>query len=238
MSLKVFKIKSGGDDNQDGSGNQDGQNQDGNNSDGENNQDNNQDGSGSQNDGDNAGQDFASLPEWAQKQFKDLRTENAKHRTNNNNLSTRMEKFENGFKSMFGEQDADADPQVQLETMQGEYESVATQNAILSIALENGVVGAENVEYFQFLMDKSLNSLKEGEEMSQEQLGEILSKCSKGNNANANTSTNDGKKGGQGPDQKDGDVTQEDFDKMGILEKSALYRSKPDLYNKLFKGSL
>lgn len=187
--------------------------------------------------GDDDGQDFDSLPDWAKKQIKSLRSENAKHRTTSNNLSTKMEKFEEGFKKMFGEDDADADPEKKLEALSGEYEQAVTRNAILELALQNGISGSEKMEYFEFLMSKNLESLEEGEEMTEEMFEDILGKVStQFSGQTGTTSTRDEGKGGEGPGKGADEVTQEEFNKMTIVEKSKLYQTKPELYNKLMKS--
>jgi cell division protein FtsB len=181
-------------------------------------------------------QDLSALPESVQKMIKDLRTENAKYRTERNGLSSKLEKFEKGFKTMFGEEDDDVEPQVKIDALQGQYESLSTRNAILEIAIENGISGSENIEYFEFLMSKKLGSLQENEEMTEDDLADIISKLNvKSGGGKANTSTNDGGKGGKGPESKD-EINQESFNKMTITEKSKLYQTKPELYNKLMRG--
>lgn len=173
-----------------------------------------------------------SLDEKTKKYIKKLRDENAKRRTESNNLTTKMEKMEKGFKAMFGEEDDDTDPEEKVKTLSSQYESVVTENAILKLALENGIVGAENIEYFEFQMSKKLNSLQEGEEMTDEDLAEILGKCSKaGVKKPADTSVKGDKD--KKPDSKPDEVTQEEFDKMGMIQKSNLYLKNPDLYKKL-----
>jgi len=179
--------------------------------------------------------DLDSLPKSAQKLIKNLRSENAKHRTKNNNLMTKQEKLDKVLKTLSGEEGDDEDPETKLEALQQNYSSVATKNAILELALENGVNGAENYEYFEFLMSKKINSLEEGEEMTEEDVEEIVTKCSKGAGNKANTSTKTGEQGKK-PDEKADEVTQEEFNKMGMVQKSRLYQSNPELYNKLMKG--
>lgn len=179
--------------------------------------------------------DVSKLDPAAQKMIKDLRAENAKHRTSNNNLTTKMEKFESGLKNLFGEGD-DEDPSVQLEALTGNYESAVTRNAILELALENGVSGKKNVEYFEFLMNKSLSSLGEGEEMSEETLAEIVSQATP-TKGNANTSTKKDGTDNKNPKEDPEEVTQEQFNKMGMTQKSILYRTKPELYKKLLAGA-
>lgn len=182
--------------------------------------------------------DFDSLDDKTKKMIKKLRGENKKRRTENNNLSTKLEKFEKGLKSLFGNDDDDADPEEQLETVTGQYQSAVTENSILRLAVANGISGEENLEYFEFLMSKRLNSLEEGEELDEDDLEEIISKISaKSNGGKATTSTKDGGKGGKGPGKDSDEVTQEEFDKMGITAKSKLYEKNPSLYEKLRAGS-
>ncbi len=180
--------------------------------------------------------DLESLDDKTKKYIKKLRGENAKRRTDHNVMTSKMEKWEKGLKSMFGDDEDETPPEQKLEAMSGQYESAVTENAILKLALENGITGAENVEYFEFQMGKILGSLEEGEEMTEEQLDEVLAKCSR-SGGKANTSTKDSGKGGKGPEKKDGETTQAEFDKMGISQKSLLYGKSPELYNKLMANS-
>lgn len=179
--------------------------------------------------------DISDLSEDAQKVIKDLRAENAKHRTKNNNLSTKMDKFESGLKKLFGDDDDESTPEQKLDAMTGNYESMATRTAILELAVNNGVSGADNVEYFEFLMSKKFNSLEEGEEITEEDIEAIVAKCSTGG-GKANSSTND-RKAGKKPDEKAGEVTQEQFNKMNIIQKQKLYKENAELYTKLMKNA-
>lgn len=189
-------------------------------------------------DEDDDGPDFDSLDDKTKKYIKKLRDENKSRRTETNNLTTKMEKFEKGFKAMFGDEEDDKDPEQVLNTLKGQFESSVSENAILRLAVENGISGVENLEYFEFLMAKKLNSLEEGEEMTEEDLDDILSKCSKGAGGKANTSTKDaGKGGGKDPGKSGDEVTQEEFNKMTITQKSNLYNKNPALYEKLMKNS-
>lgn len=233
--LSLFRLRVSGDEGSGDSGNQNSDDQNNNNSNDGNGGDQ---GSGNNDDQGNDGKfEISDLPQGAQKLIKDLRAENAKHRTSNNNLSTEMEKFKTGLKGLFGEGDDDVDPAKQLETVTGNYESAVTRNAILELAVENGISGKENLEYFEFLMNKSLSSLKEGEEMTEETLAEIVAQ-SVPTKGPANTSTkNDGDNDNGGADDKDDEVTQEEFNKMGMTQKSLLYRQKPELYKKLLAGA-
>ena len=194
-------------------------------------------GTGDNEDEDEDDQDEDLSPEEYKKQIKKLRAENAKHRLGNKALNEKMSKFEKVFKAFSGD-DEEVDPEEQLGQVTHQYEAAVTRNAILELALENGISGKDNLEYFEFLMSKTLNSLDEGEEMTEEQLEEILSKCSKaGGKGKATTSTNDKGKGDKDPDQTNDEVTQEEFDSMGMMQKSKLYQTNKALYEKLMKNS-
>lgn len=177
-------------------------------------------------------------PEEYKKIIKGLRAENAKRRLKEKTQTEKMSKFEKALKVLGGE-DEDENPEAQLDVMSQNYQSAVTRNAILELALENGISGSENLEYFEFLMGKALGSLEEGEEMTEDQLEEILTKCSKKGAGPANTSTKDsGVKGGKKlGDDKNTEVTQEEFNKMGITQKSLLFQKNPELYKKLMANS-
>lgn len=183
--------------------------------------------------------DVSTLPKEAQDMIKSLRAENAKHRTDKNALSARMEKIEKGLKGFLGEEsDEDKDPEVKLSKIQSEHEALSVRTAILELALEHGI-GKEDLEFFEFKMSKKLSSLAEGEELSEDAFAEILGsikgRAGNGGKAPANSSSGAGKKPDQGGSGDE--VTLEQFSKMGMLEKSALYQTKPDLYNKLMADS-
>ena len=121
--------------------------------------------------------DFDSLDPKTQKYIKSLRNENKERRTEFNKMSARMETFEKGLKKLFGGEDDDTgSPEEKLEAASSQLNSSVTENIILKLALSNGITGEENVEYFQFLMNKKLESLEEGEEVSDEDVEEIISK--------------------------------------------------------------
>lgn len=178
-----------------------------------------------------------SLPQEAQDLIKSLREENASHRTKNNNLSTRLESIEKGFKTMFGgeSEGQELTPEQQIEQLQGGYENLSYENAVMGLAYENGIP-MENYEYFNFLMGKAVNGLEEGQELSEEDLLQVIQK-SKGFNAtmdDSNTSV-DGNNGNNDPNQQSGEITLSSFTNMSVVEKSELYRKNPAVYNSLMK---
>lgn len=189
-------------------------------------------GDGGKKDGDDPGPGDKEFSPEAQKIIKDLRTENAKRRTDNNNFKTRMEKIEGGLKSMFDDDD-ESTPEEKLKKVSDDKDQLAVRNSLMSIAIENGI-GKDDYEYFEFLMSKRLGKLEEGQELSEEDLDSVLDSI-KSRKAGADTSTGDGG-GGKPPAGGASEVTQAEFDKMGITAKSLLYQQKPDLYNKLAKN--
>jgi hypothetical protein len=178
----------------------------------------------------NPGDSLESLPEWAQKEIKALRSESAKHRTSNKTLAERLEQFEKGLKGMLGVEDEDdLPPEHKIQIFQEQVQQMEFQNAVLSLGIDYGLSG-ETMDYFSFLLQKELDSLEEGEELSDERLLEVVQK-SKGNSQTPADSSVDKKKT-PSPDNSSS-VNVEQFSKMNVLEKSKLYSTNPDLYQTL-----
>lgn len=192
-------------------------------------------GSGNQNDkgdGGNGGSgsnDVNALPEWAKKEIQSLRQESAKHRTTNKELSTKLGTFEAALKKA-GLMEDETPPEKKLEQVTTQAEQLAIHNALLEIAVENGV-SKENFKYFSFLMNEKLAELSDDEELSEEDLNEILTQVQTGKGS-ANSSFGGGKGKGKGDEGNSG-VTLEEFAKMGIMAKSALYQKDAATYNRL-----
>lgn len=181
------------------------------------------------------GKDVGALPEWAQKELKDLRGESAKYRTQNKTLAERLEKLEKGLKGVFGEDEQDdSDPTEKVKTLSQVNSSLEVKNAMLQLALENGI-GVDEYEFFEFKMGKALESLEEGQEMTEDELTQIISGVkAKSGKGPANSSPKDTVKP---PPASGGEVTQEEFNKMTITQKSKLYQTNAALYEKLMKNS-
>jgi len=185
---------------------------------------------------------------WTPEQRKylaDLRKENAGHRTKNKELDSklssvneRFSKIETGLKGLFGDGDDKRTPEQQIEQLTAQNDNLALSNALRDVAWENDV-SKEDYEYFEFLVGKKLNTLKEGEELSDEQMAELATQ-SKTRKANSSTSV-----GGTGPDggggkpppppdnDPEGTPTVEDFMTMSLGEKSLLYGKFPKVYDRL-----
>lgn len=170
------------------------------------------------------------LPEWAQNEIKSLRGESAKHRTANKELSSKLNTFETAMKKA-GLLEDETPPEKKLESVTSQAEALAVQNALLEIAVEHGV-SKDNFKYFSFLMNEKLAELKDDEELTEEQLTEILDQVSTGNKGSGNSSFGGGKGKGKGNEEQTG-PTLEEFTKMGIMAKSTLFQKDSATYNRL-----
>jgi hypothetical protein len=126
-------------------------------------------------------------------------------------------------------------PEEKLKTVSAQNELASFNNAVLESALEFGVSKAD-LKYFRFLVQEKVAELKDGEELDDAAMGEIA-KQAKRTQANGGGSTSVGSGGGEGgsapkPGASDG-VTLEQFCKMNMGEKSALYLKNAALYNQL-----
>lgn len=178
---------------------------------------------------------------WTDKQkayVKGLRDENAKYRTRSKEqgsqvdaLTGRLDKFETGLKTLFGEEDDKLTPEERIEALQGKNEQLAIQSALQEAAFEYGI-GKESFDYFQFLVTKKLNELEEGEELADADLDAIAAQAKA--KVPANTSVGDGG-GGPPPTTGDGALTLNEFKVMGIGERSLLYQKDKNLYDSMVK---
>lgn len=198
-----------------------------------------EDGTGSQDDG-NEGEDDSifSDPKKAAELVKSLRTENAKHRTKNKELGSKLAAMEGTLgklkKAFGGEEDDESDPAEKVAELSSANERLTMELHLRDIARESGVP-AEREKYFRFLLAEKLEALEEGEELGEEDIAEAVKAATDGF---APKKSSTGVKPGTGdapnPDSKPGDVTVEQFVKMNSGEKSQLYTKNPDLYQKLF----
>lgn len=179
--------------------------------------------------------------EDAQKAIKALREENAKHRTTNKELMDRFGKLESGLKGLFGDNDP-GDPNKPIEdkitALEAKIQEEAAireareaEAALTQLAYDHKIPNDER-DYFEFLIEKELGSLKEGEQLSQEAIEEIAKKV-RVKSAPSATSVTDGEGGPKIPSNKDGEVTIDEFKDMSMGQKSALYSKDPALYNRL-----
>lgn len=235
-----------GDDNGGGSAGGDGDNGgDGGNAGGSDDNDGGKSGTGDdQNQNNNSGDqgnDVASLPDFAQKMIKDLRAENANSRTKAKSSEERLTRMEDGFKTALGLGDDDqVSPEDQISQLTAQSEQFAVRNAILEVAIEEGL-SKEQSDYFGYLLNKEGESLEEGAEVTEERYDELVNLAKgTGSQAGSANSSVDGDNGtdqgaGQGGTGGDaGTVTAEQFGAMGYGEKVQLRAKNEALYNKLF----
>lgn len=200
---------------------------------------------GSQEDDDNAegGEDegndvdFDKLPERTKKEILKLRKENKGLRTERNNSKTEAEKLKASLKKVLGDE-AEEDPEKVAEARAAENDDLKVRNSMLELALEHGVAKDQR-DYFEFLLSKEISGLKEGEELSDEAVQEIAEKAKAqgGGKGPANSSTKGDAQNGKNNSGKKGEVTEEQFAKMGITERTKLYRENRELYDRLMAAS-
>lgn len=182
---------------------------------------------------------------WTEKQksyIDSLRKESAKYRTKSKELdskvsevTTKLTKFEKGLKSLFGEgEDENVDPEEKIGQLSQALQAKEVQQTITELAYDNGIP-KEDKEYFEFLMMKRLQGLEENEELGEEDIAEIA-KQAKGRKLGA-SSVGAGLKPGSEGSKGTGEIGLEQFKKMSITEKSALYGKSPELYERLMQES-
>lgn len=182
-------------------------------------------------------ENFDSLPEWAKKEIKGLRSESAKNRTKSKDLETRFSKLESGLKTALGIEDEEEDPAEVAASLQNQNSSLELRNVILGLALENGI-GGDQLEYFEFLIGKGINSLDENEEeLSDEAIKAIVQKVKGQGQGPADSSVDDDQDQNPPGDGNGGEsgISLEEFTSMSVLERSNLYTKDPTTYNSLFK---
>lgn len=178
------------------------------------------------------GDDIADL-ETAKKVIADLRKENAKTRTSKNSVEERLTKFESGLKKLFGGDEEEELTPEKLQQFKTQSEEADSRAAILELAFEHGV-GKEGLKYFSFLVTDEVAGLEEGEEITDERLAELAAEA-RGKQVSSNTSVDDPKAPGGKPPATPvgGAVSLDEFVKMSIGEKSALYSKDTALYETL-----
>lgn len=179
--------------------------------------------------------DDDSLDEKTKKHIAKLRKENAKYRTKAKTADERALKLEQGLKGLVGGED-DVSPEEKLKNLQSQQEQVSFRAVVLEAALEHGVP-KDKLKYFSFLIQEKLSELAEGEELTEENLIEIAKdvKSSGGSGKPPGRTSLDGNP--PNPNGKKGDVTLDDFVKMGITERSKLYSTNKGLYDQLFQDA-
>jgi len=161
-----------------------------------------------------------------------LRKENAGHRTRANTTKNEFDAFKQKVSKAVGNEDDEVPAEKRVEELSSQAQSLAMENAILSMAVENNVP-KDGLKYFKFLVAQAAEELAEGEELSEEAMVEILADV-RGKFAPASTTTSVTTKKAGNPDGST-EVTLDKFCKMSIGEKSALYTKNPELYTSLME---
>lgn len=176
--------------------------------------------------------DESTLDEKTKAYLKKMRAENAKHRTRANKLEAEFEGVKTRLKGLVGGDDTDnVPPEKKIEELASSVNSFAMENAILTIAVQNNI-GADSLDYFKFLVSKRAGELAEGEELTDEDLKPILDEV-RSKQKSTQTSTSVSANQSNTNPNAGSEVTLEQFAKMGIIEKSTLYRKNPSLYESL-----
>lgn len=187
--------------------------------------------------------DVEKLDPKAQALIKKLRKENADHRIKNKDLKSKVlsaAERDKALKQALGLESEEDKPEEKVKALTAETDALSFRNAVLEMALENGIA-AQDVKYFEFLVTQKAGELKDDEELSDEQLAEIIADVKKRGGGQKKASTSVGNGGGEGkkdgsnppPPGEDGEVNLDKFCKMTMAEKSALFGKNPELYKQL-----
>lgn len=178
------------------------------------------------------------LPPWAQKLVKDLRKENADHRTKNKGFEDRFNKLEAGLKGLFGgDNDDKLTPEQRVEQLTEAAQQAEMKNAVLLLAMENGIA-TDKIDYLGYKINQAMASLDDGQELPDEELAKIVKEV-KGlgggspGKGKADSSVDDKDANNKDPNSSKG-VTLDEFINMGVMAKSELYRKDKATYDRLF----
>ncbi len=185
--------------------------------------------------------DESNWDEKTKSYIKKLRDENAARRKKTTDLENQVQNLQKSFdgvkKAIGLEDNSDLTPEQQVEVLTEHSQGLELSNQLLRSAIGKGINSEDGLEYFEFLVGKQLESLGEGEELTDEMLDGISAKVKRlhpGQQAGG-VSTSVGTETGSTtpkPGQAVG-VTVEQFAKMTVSEKSELYSKSPEQYKQL-----
>lgn len=186
-------------------------------------------------------------PEDMKKVIADLRKENAAHRTKGKSQEDSIAKLSEKLGQIskhLGLKDEEADPAVQVKELTSKTEALELELSLNQLARENGIP-VEHDEYFRFLIGKKFAALeesgKEDEELSAEQIAEVVEevkkysgfKATKPNGNQTGVDEGGGKKPAGGGDS----MTPEQFAKLNYNEKTKLFTDNKAEYDRLYKAA-
>lgn len=177
-------------------------------------------------------------PKWdaeTKAYIKKLRDESASHRTKNKELVSSVKTERERVKAILkaaGIEDESEKPEEKIKSLTAESQTKDFRLAVLEVALANGIP-ADEVDYLEYLVAKAAGSLGDGEELSDENIAEIVTNVKKHSKKPANTSVNGGNGKGEPPPGNSDDISLDKFCRMSITEKSALFVKDPKKYEEL-----
>lgn len=189
--------------------------------------------SGGANGGGEGGElDVTKLDPKVQKLIADLRKENGDHRKKNKILSESQEKLKKTLIDT-GVIDNDEEPtEEKLKNVTQTNEQLNMRSAILEAAVENNV-SKDDLKYFTFLIQEAVSGLKDDEELTDAQIADIAKAAKRNGNPMTTTSVDNSKDNSTKKPGASGEVTVEQFAKMNMGEKTAIYVKDKDLYNRM-----
>jgi hypothetical protein len=172
--------------------------------------------------------------EQAMDEIKKLRAENAKHRNRNKELDSSLgerEQILQKMKHALGLEE-ETDPAEHLEALAQQNQQLQVELTVKELVQNFGVPN-ETEKYFRFLLSERLESLEEGEELTEDEIEVLAQEARKIRGGAVGSST--GLSLEKQPNASaQGTVSAADFAKMGLSERSQLYTKNPALYQKLF----
>lgn len=197
--------------------------------------DDNQENKANPNPGDEGGEENGAdkskeKPTEDDSEVKKLRAEAAKWRTKVRELESQI----TGIKKSIGAESDEVDPAAKLQEIQAQNEQLQVELSIAQLSRDHGISSDED-DYFRYLLGKKLESLQEDEEVSEDDLTEIVSKAKKTVGGKKESTGLDPLKNGGKPKPSDGNaLTVQQFAKMNTVEKSALFIKDRGAYDRLF----
>lgn len=182
----------------------------------------------------------------ANEEIKRLRGENASRRTANKELDAQLKAFSDTLGKVTKHLGIDekADPVEVAKQLGEKNSSLELEVSLLQLARAHNIP-ADQDDYFRFLLSKEFETLKDGEELSDEKIEAVVAKV----NAVGAPSNQDGKQNSTGLGNKKGadgkgnpppaggdskkEVTVEQFKKMDVIQKGKLFTENKELYLKL-----
>lgn len=197
-------------------------------------------------DGQDAEKDNPKWDDETKKYIQNLRKENAKYRNNaktgNDDAATLRKELGNIKSNLAKALGLDDDSKMTPEEQIGSLKDAVAQRdfalAVRELALDNGISNREAVEFLEYRIKKKTESIGDEDEISEEDMAEIIDGVKKTFSSNdksdTNSSTSVNSKTNSTPSSGDGNApTLDEFVKMTVTEKGILYGKNPTVYTRL-----